>query len=77
MSEEKIKNIEHTLQHLLNYRLVLERNMNYLKKVTDTLLADNKQLKESLQESNNKIAELEVKISNLEILQFTTTPSKF
>jgi hypothetical protein len=77
MSEEKIKNIEHTLQHLLNYRLVLERNMNYLKKVTDTLINDNKQLRESLQESNNKIAELEVKISNLEILQFTTTPSKF
>jgi len=77
MSEEKIKNIEHTLQHLLNYRLLLERNMSYLKKVSDTLIADNKQLRESLQESNNKITELEVKISNLEILQFTTTPSKF
>jgi hypothetical protein len=51
--------------------------MNYLKKVSDALIIDNKQLREALQKSNEKITELEVKISTLEIAQFTTTPSKF
>jgi hypothetical protein len=77
MSEEKIKTLEHQIQHILNFRIVLDRNMNYLKKVSDALIIDNKQLREALQKSNEKITDLEVKISNLEIAQFTTTPSKF
>lgn len=77
MSEEKIKNLEHQIQHILNFRIVLDRNMNYLKKMSDIAITENKQLREALQKSNEKITELEVKLSNLEIAQFTTTPSKF
>lgn len=75
--EDKLKKLEHAMQHVLNYRLTLERNMNYLKHTTDVLINENKQLRESLSNSNNKITELEVKISNLELAQFVTTPSKF
>lgn len=70
MTEEKIKTLEHQIQHILQYRMILERNMSYLKRTTDMLILENKHLKKQVETSNEKIQELEVQISNLELARF-------